>query len=74
MAIQQIVRNKQQYEYPYQKGFLGRLLSHVIPKWLDFGCTRDGSSLDLQRHLGCFWMKLGYSETIPWSKVGKGLW
>ena len=37
-------------------------------KWLDFGSTPD--PVNLQLHPGYVWLKSGYSEAIPWRKVG----
>ena len=37
-------------------------------KWLDFGSTPD--PVNLQPHPGYVWLKSGYSEAIPWRKVG----
>ena len=37
-------------------------------KWLDFGSTPD--PVTLQPHPGYVWLKSGYSEAIPWRKVG----
>ena len=37
-------------------------------KWLDFGSTSD--PVHLQPHPGYVWLKSGYSEAIPWRKVG----
>ena len=37
-------------------------------KWLDFGSTRD--PVHLQPHPGYVWLKSGYSEAIPWRRVG----
>ena len=37
-------------------------------KWLEFGSTPD--PVNLQAHPGYVWLKSGYSEAIPWRKVG----
>ena len=37
-------------------------------KWLEFGSTPD--PVNLQPHPGYVWLKSGYSEAIPWRKVG----
>ena len=36
-------------------------------KWLDFGKTPDPENLEA--HPSFVWVKSGYSEAIPWSKV-----
>ena len=38
-------------------------------KGLDFGSTPEGSSMNLHPHPCFVWMKVGYSESIPWRKV-----
>ena len=32
--------------------------------------ARSGDPVNLQPHPGCVWLKSGYSEAIPWRKVG----